>query len=295
MRIHKVVIPAAGSGRRLYPTTKAQPKAMLPVGRKPAIQWVAEEVVANGLQQILIITGQQKRAIEDHFDTVLDAQAPAKSGHLFPDILNSRDVSFFFVRQSYPRGLGDAIAHAQPFVGDEPFAVALADAIIIEASRPASLLRRMMGLFVDKRPAAVVAVREVPDDLVSSYGIVEASNGGSEAFTISHLVEKPHLSAAPSNLAVTARYILSPELFRYLANTPPDESGEIQLSDALRLMLEDGHDIWAMRLTPGEIRYDVGNFYEYAKSFIALAVNDPEQGAAISEYLRELVMGDEQR
>ncbi len=290
--INKVIIPAAGLGTRLYPITKSQPKEMLPLGRKPAIQLVAEEAVANGLHQILIITGQHKRAIEDHFDTAAgNGQDSIENGHLFPGILGNKDVDFFFVRQSRPDGLGDAIAHAEAFVGDEPFAIALGDAVIANGGQYTPLLRRMIRLFAEKEPAGIVAVREVPDQWVGSYGIVKPSNGEGEVFRISDIVEKPPVHAAPSNLAVTARYIFSPQLFSYLTNTPPDESDEVQLTDAMRLMLQDGHDIWAIKLAPEEVRYDVGNFYEYAKAFIAMALADPDQGAALFQYLKDLVDG----
>ena len=289
--IRKVIIPAAGLGTRLYPITKAQPKEMLPLGRKPAIQIVAEEAVANGLDQILIITGQHKRAIEDHFDTGLNGQNSAAKNDFFPNILSNGDVSFFFVRQSRPRGLGDAVAEALPFVGDEPFAVALGDAVITEGGCPAGVLQRMGELFGDRRPAAVVAIRQVPDDAVRAYGVVEPSNGVGEAFSISDIIEKPQPSEAPSNFAVTARYIFSPQIFSYIARTPKDDSGEVQLTDAMRLMLQDGHDIWAVKLASHEIRYDVGNFYEYAKAFIVMALADPEEGTALSQYVKEIVNG----
>ncbi|GAG34269.1 unnamed protein product, partial [marine sediment metagenome] len=249
-----------------------------------------EEAISNGLRQILLITGQHKRAIEDHFDTAAgNGQGSVENGHLFPGILGNKDIDIFFVRQSRPDGLGDAIAHAKSFVGDEPFAIALGDAVLTNANHCAHLLSRMARLFAEKKPAGVVAVRDVPNELVSSYGIVKPSNGEGEVFRISDIVEKPAPHTAPSNLAVTARYMFSPQVFSYLADTPPDSSDEVQLTDAMRLMLQDGHDIWAMQLAPKEVRYDVGNFYGYAKAFIAMALADPDQGAALSQYLKELV------
>ncbi len=263
---------------------------MLPLGRKPAIQLVAEEAVSNGLHQILLITGYHKRAIEDHFDMAAgNGQDSAENAHLFPGILGREDIDIFFVRQSHPDGLGDAITHAKTFVGDEPFAIALGDAVIANQSHCAVLLSRMAEVFAKKEPAGVVAVREVPIELVGSYGVVNPSNGEGQVFRISDIVEKPSRDAAPSNLAVTARYIFSPQVFSYLAHTPRDASNEVQLTDAMRLMLQDGHEIWAMKLAPEEIRYDVGNFYEYAKAFITMALADPDEGSALCAYIRELV------
>ena len=289
MEIRKVVIPAAGLGTRLYPLTRAQPKEMLPLGRKPTIQWVAEEAVANGLDEILIITGRQKRAVEDH----LDFDSGEENGSGVPpeglDVLHNSSVRFFFTRQSVPRGLGDAVAQARLFTGPEPFAVALGDAVIMRDGHPASLLGRMTDLFLSRQVDGVVAVREVPRELVSSYGVVQPAGEPGETFLLADLVEKPAPEQAPSRLAVTARYVFAPCLHDYLERTAPDAQGEVQLTDAVRAMIADGRQVWAVRLAPGEVRYDVGNFLQYARAFCAVALADPEVGEELSEYLRSLL------
>jgi len=293
MSIRKAVIPAAGLGTRLYPATRSQPKEMLPLGRKPTIQLVVEEVVAAGLREILIITGQQKRAIEDHFD--------AANGL-------GLEASFFFTRQSEQRGLGDAVACARHFVGSETFLVALGDCLIwspprrVEARASAAegrqeggLVARMLALHEQKRPGATIAVQRVPADRLSDYGVVAPkaepgfTGATASAFEISDIVEKPGPDRAPSDLAVAARYVLDPVVFEFLARTPPGNQGEIQLTDALRLMLREGCAVWCMPLSETETRYDVGSFPGYWKAFADMMVNDPEIGEELRDHLRGLL------
>lgn len=281
MSIRKAVIPAAGLGTRLYPATRSQPKEMLPLGRKPTIQLVVEEVVAAGLREILIITGQQKRAIEDHFDEADGLEIEA---------------SFFFTRQSTPRGLGDAVACARHFVGDETFLVALGDCFIW---RPGlgqdGVAARLLELHEERRPGATIAVQRVSPERLSQYGVVapkaDPGPGGEAgaAFEISDIVEKPGPERAPSPLAVAARYVLDPVIFDFLARTPPGHKGEVQLTDALRLMLQEDHAIWCVPLGQGETRYDVGSFASYWKAFAAMMVNDPEAGQELRAYLGALL------
>ncbi len=283
--ITKAVIPAAGLGTRLYPLTRAQPKEMLPLGRKPAIQLVVEECVEAGLNEILFINGRTKRAIEDHFDNMGNGNG---CGPLFPE-MNGR-LRFFYVRQSEPRGLGDAVAQAEAFIRDESFVVALGDAVIKGNGGP-SLLRRMIALHEDRSPGAIVAVRRVPRERISSYGVVHPVEAFDErsAFRIDDIVEKPPPDEAPSDFAITARYIFTPAIFDYLADVEPGVGGEIQLTDAIRAMVHDGHEVWAVPLQPGEVRYDVGNFLEYAKAFLEIALSDPEVGAELTKHLHTML------
>jgi UTP--glucose-1-phosphate uridylyltransferase len=279
MTIRKAIIPAAGLGTRLHPATRSQPKEMLPLGRKPTIQLVVEEVVAAGVREILIVTGAKKRAIEDHFDQA--------------DELGI-DASFYFTRQSQQLGLGDAVHCGREFVGDDPFVVALGDCVITgDGSVP--LLSRLLAAHRAAAPAATIAVQQVPPDRISSYGIVApqgrvvpAPADADQGFEISDIVEKPQPEHAPSDLAVTARYVLEPIIFDYLAGTRPGLGGEVQLTDALRCLLGDGHPIRCVLLAPDEFRYDVGSFESYWKAFAALMVKDQELGPRLRAFLREL-------
>ncbi len=280
MTIRKAVIPAAGLGTRLYPATRSQPKEMLPLGRKPTIQLVVEEVVAAGLREVLIVTGAKKRAIEDHFDHA--------------DDLNI-DAAFFFTRQTAQLGLGDAVRCAHQFVGDEPFVVALGDCVIAgNASVP--LLSRLLAAHRHADAVATIAVQRVPPERVSSYGVVAPQTdpppgavGAGDSFRIRDIVEKPQPESAPSDLAVTARYVLDPIVFQYLEDAVPGLGGEVQLTDALRRLLADGHAIHCVLLAPDEERYDVGSFESYWKAFAATMVNDEELGPQLRSYLRGLV------
>ncbi|MFQ6131907.1 MAG: UTP--glucose-1-phosphate uridylyltransferase [Armatimonadota bacterium] len=279
MSIRKAVIPAAGLGTRLHPATRSQPKEMLPLGRKPTIQLAVEEVVAAGLREILVITGEKKRAIEDHFDQANGLGIEA---------------SFFFTRQSVQRGLGDAVACARHFVGDEPFVVALGDCLIWSRGGD-GVVARMLALHEEKRPAATIAVQRVPADRLDQYGVVApraeqaAADDPPPAFEIGDIVEKPGPDRAPSNLAVTARYVLDPMVFEFLDRTPAGHGGEVQLTDALRLMLQAGHAIWCVPLGGSETRYDVGSFVSYWKAFADMMVNDPEVGEELRAYLRTVL------
>ena len=286
MVIRKVVIPAAGLGTRLYPITKSQPKEMLPLGRKPAIQLVLEEVISCGLRQVLIITGQHKRTLEDHFDI----NAGNGATPFLPPELSSGLACVFYVRQSQPRGLGDAVAKAEPFICEEPFAVALGDAIIHSPLRE-PLLARMICLFEQEAPAAVVAVRQVPTEQIGSYGMVKPADGSAtaEAFLLSDIVEKPRPAEAPSNWAITGRYLFTPLIFEYLRLTPEGKGGEVQLTDAIRALIAAGHPVWAVKLAEGETRYDVGNFFQYSQAFIEIALRDPEVGEALRSVIAKML------
>jgi len=290
MPVTKAVIPAAGLGTRLYPITKAQPKEMLPLGRKPAIQVIVEEVIAAGITDICIVTGRDKRAIEDHFDVGTNVHAPP-NGDLFPPALRNGSVHIFYVRQPEPKGLGEALLHTEAFTGDEPFLVALGDAVISGTAERGDLIRRMDAAMEATRGDGVIAVRKVPKTQVSHYGVVEPLGeiGEESHFAVGDLVEKPAVDEAASNIAIAGRYLLSPIVFDYLKETPPGAGGEVQLTDALRHMTVDREAVWAVLMEAGEQRYDVGNFLQYSRAFIRFSLDDPEVGVAVREYMQRMI------
>ncbi|MEV3551844.1 UTP--glucose-1-phosphate uridylyltransferase GalU [Paenibacillus larvae] len=286
MKIRKAIIPAAGLGTRFLPATKAQPKEMLPIVDKPAIQYIVEEAIDSGIENIIIVTGRHKRAIEDHFDksVELEMQLEEKGDerllHLVQAVSNLADVHY--IRQKEPLGLGHAILCARNFIGDEPFAVLLGDDII--QSEPPTL-KGMMELF-EETERSVIAVQEVAHEDVSKYGIISPSAENSRYTQIKDLVEKPDPAEAPSNLAVIGRYIISPEIFDILERQKPGRGGEIQLTDALRVLNRD----FPMAAFPIQgKRYDVGDKFGYIEATIELALQRDELGDAVKQYLTELV------
>ena len=290
--IAKAIIPAAGWGTRLLPATKSQPKEMLPVGRKPAVQYVVEELQAAGLTQVLLVTGQRKRAIEDHFDLdpelVLALKQAGNEG-LLADLafLESR-TRLFYTRQSSPQGLGHAISLAEEFCDDEPCVVALGDSLIA-ADDPAEPLRAMMQAHCDLGAAAVVAVETVPAEETFRYGIVTVEGAEpptGEPVLMTDIVEKPSAGSAPSNLAVAARYTFSPDIFAALKRTPPDRQGHVQLSDAIKVLIQMGKPVYAWVFGPGQRRYDVGNFESYFRTFVDFALADEQYGYLARKYIK---------
>jgi UTP--glucose-1-phosphate uridylyltransferase len=290
-QITKAIVPAAGLGTRLLPATKAQPKEMLPVGRKPILQHVVEELEAAGLGQILIITGRRKRVIEDHFD--LDPQLVAvleQAGNeaMLADLKYVEGgARYFYTRQSTPLGLGHAVSLGADFVGDQDCVVALGDSLIA-ADDPASPVRAMMDVQRQLGAAAIVAVEKVPHDETFRYGIVSiegAEPPAGEPVAMTDIIEKPPAGTAPSSLAVAARYVFSPAIFEALARTVPDKRGEIQLTDAIRLLIRMGHPVYAWSLGPDEQRYDVGNFESYFRTFIDFALADERYGYLVRKYI----------
>lgn len=279
MPITKAVIPVAGLGTRLMPATKSQPKEMLPIGRKPIVQYVAEELAAAGLSTILFVTGAKKRSIEDHFE-----YSPEHGENLrewgFPD-----NATFFYIRQSAPRGLGDAILHAEKFSCSEPFAVALGDSII-RGGNHASLLSRMVETFEETGAGAVVAFMEVPEDHVRRYGIAAPKGRVGATFEVEALIEKPTPGEAPSRLAIAARYVFDPAVFDAIRRTPPGSNGELEITDAMNTLIKMGRSVVGVKLKPDEHRYDIGNFETYFKSFVDFALEDPEYGYMIRQHLR---------
>ncbi len=288
-RVRKAVIPAAGLGTRFLPATKAQPKEMLPLVDKPIIQYVVEEAVASGIDDILIITGRGKRAIEDHFDRALElewALGNGRKGELLEAVQHITNLAdIHFIRQKEPRGLGHAVLQARRHVGDEPFAVLLGDEVFTGA---APCLRQLL----DRHSAiggSLVAVCPVPENQVHRYGIVRPSEvGGADrvCFPVADLVEKPGPEAAPSCLAVVGRYIIAPEIFDILDSLPPGVNGEIQLTDALRLLART-QPLHAC-LVEGR-RYDVGDKLGFLQATVELALGRDDLGAGFRRFLLDLL------
>jgi len=291
MQIDIAVVPVAGLGTRLLPATKSQPKEMLPVGRKPVVQYVTEELTRVGLKQMLFVTGPGKTSIENHFDLNLELiQSLREAGkeELLAELEFERaPVRYFFTRQRRLLGLGHAVACAEAFVGNQPFVVALGDSII-GMNAQSDVVRRMMDVYAERDAAAVIAFEEVPPADVHRYGIAAPREGG-DVFDIDDLIEKPSREEAPSNLAIAARYVLSPAIFDALARTPPGAGGEIQLTDAIRLLLREGGRVVGVSLGPQERRYDIGNFDSYFRAFAEFALADPIYGPGLRRHLEALL------
>ncbi|MCX6625669.1 MAG: UTP--glucose-1-phosphate uridylyltransferase [Acidobacteria bacterium] len=290
--IRNAIVPVAGHGTRMLPATKSQPKEMLPVARKPIVQYVAEELVANQISEILFITGRGKSSIENHFDRDPDLirtlSATNKTG-LLKD-LEQCDLAahIYYSRQSEQKGLGHAILCGESFAGEQPFAVALGDSIIGMHGN-SNALRKMADVFESQRASCVVAVEEVPLEDVSQYGIVEPAGGDGDVFRVRRMVEKPKPPEAPSRLAIAARYIFSPIIFDMLHRVEPDHRGEIQLTDAIQMLCEEGKRVLAFKLAPEEKRYDIGNFPSYFQTFVEFALADPVYGPDFRAFLETLL------
>ena len=287
--IKKAVIPAAGLGTRMLPLTKSQPKEMLPIGSKPCIQYIVEELAACGVEEILVITGQKKRSIEDYFDKDNELNRLLHRSEQ-QDLLETlayedMNVQFFFTRQASPTGLGDAVRLAKSFVNNEPFIIALGDSIIFSQSNP-PLLARMINLHHENLGAMIIGTREVPREDVSKYGIIKpASEITGNVIEIADVVEKPSPQTAPSTIAFAARYILPPEIFSALERTSPGRGGEVQLTDAIRLMLKEGIKGYGVPLANDEKRYDIGNMGSYFQAFVDFALRDEKYGYMLKQYI----------
>jgi UTP--glucose-1-phosphate uridylyltransferase len=289
-RVRKAVLPAAGLGTRFLPATKAQPKEMLPVVDKPLIQYVVEECVASGIENIIIVTGRGKNAIEDHFDSspALEQYLEDRGKKDLADLVRSISnmVTFSYTRQKEPLGLGHAVLAARDLVGPEPFAVLLGD-VIIPDPRPAT--RQLMDVY-EATGIGAIAVEEVPREKTYLYGVVDAqvepnSQWGERLLRIRNLVEKPKPAEAPSNYAVTGRYVLPPEVFDCLARTKPGRGGEIQLTDALRMLAEE-KGLWAY-IYEGT-SFDAGDKLGFLQATVEMALRNPELGENFRAYLRTL-------
>jgi len=290
--ITKAIVPAAGMGTRLLPATKSQPKEMLPVGRKPAVQYVVEELQAAGLRQVLMITGRRKRAIEDHFDAdpqLVSALMQAGNEARLADLAYLEGkLRFFYTRQSPPRGLGHAISLGADFAGDDDCVVALGDSLIA-AENPAAPLQAMMMAHRNLGAAAIIAVEKVPQEEAFRYGIVSIAGAEpppGEPVAMTDTVEKPPSGTAPSTMAVAARYVFSPAIFEALDRTLPDKKGEVQLTDAIKLLIRMGVPVYAWLLPPDQRRYDVGNFESYFRTFIDFSLADERYGYLVRKYIK---------
>jgi len=290
IRVRKAVFPAAGLGTRFLPATKAQPKDMLPLVDKPIIQYGVEEAVASGVDNIILVTGRGKNAIEDHFDvsveleTFLEARGKREQAAEIRKISNL--INFAYVRQGEPLGLGHAVLVTRELVGDEPFAVILADDVI-DAEPPA--VRQLVDVF-DRLDGPVLAVERVPQDDISNYGVIavdkEASASlGPGVYRVRDLVEKPSRDEAPSNLAIIGRYVLTPDIFPALAATKSDRTGEIQLTNGLRELLKK-RPIYACEVKG--VRHDTGNKLGFLKAVVYFALRRPDLASKFSEYLVSL-------
>jgi UTP--glucose-1-phosphate uridylyltransferase len=291
MDISIAVVPVAGLGTRLLPATKSQPKEMLPVGRKPVVQYVVEELTRVGLKRLLFITGPGKASIENHFDLDNDlVQALRERGK--EEMLEALEyerapVQYFYTRQRELLGLGHAILCAEPFVGNQPFVAALGDSIIGMHAK-SDIVKRMTSCFVEKNAAAGIAFEEVDRADVYKYGVAKPKHNG-DVFEIADLIEKPAVAEAPSNLAIAARYVLAPSVFDAIRRTPPGKGGEIQITDAIRLMIQEGGKVYGIRLRKDEHRYDIGNFQAYFRAFLEFALADEKQGPALRKHLESLL------
>ena len=289
--IKNAVVPVAGLGTRLLPATKSQPKEMLPVAKKPIVQYVVEELAASGVREILFVTGRGKASIENHFDhdpnLLASLNSTAKEDLIGELEFEKLETHFLYTRQSVQRGLGDAILCGEPFVGHDPFAVALGDSII-GLQGQSRICARMSEVYERHQAAAVIAVEPVPDEQVSFYGVVKPETEG-DVFTIGDLVEKPPAGEAPSNLAIVGRYVFAPVIFDMIHRVKPDKRGEIQLTEAIRMLCETGRRVMGVKLAPGEHRYDIGNYQSYFETFIEFALADPQYGPRLRKRLKALL------
>lgn len=291
--VARAIVPVAGLGTRLLPATKSMPKEMLPVGRKPVVQYVVEELQAAGIAQILLITGRRKQAIEDHFDVdpelIAGLQRAGNEQQLADLAYHNGNTRFFYTRQAEPRGLGDAVLYGAEFAGAEPCVVSLGDSII-RSSREGEALRGLIAAHKATGASATIMVEEVSADDTYRYGIVAPAGAADppagEPFRLRDIIEKPRLGAAPSRLAVAARYVLNPEIFDALRQTPLDARGELQLTDAIRVLIQWGKPVYAWRLRADERRYDIGNFESYFRAFVDFALADDRYGYTLRQYLK---------
>ena len=282
MKVKKAIIPAAGLGTRFLPATKAQPKEMLPIVDKPTIQYIVEEAIASGIEEILIITGRNKKSIEDHFDKSIELELELeKSGkeellELVRDISDMVDIHY--IRQKEPRGLGHAIHCAKTFVGNEPFAVLLGDDVV-DSKTPC--LKQLIDCFSEYK-TTILGVQTVANENVSKYGIVDGIHIEDRVYKVKDLVEKPSAEEAPSNVAILGRYIITPEIFNILENTKPGKGGEIQLTDALKTLISK-EAMYAYNFE-GK-RYDVGDKLGFLQATIEFALKKDELRGEFIDYL----------
>ncbi|MEH7225232.1 UTP--glucose-1-phosphate uridylyltransferase GalU [Bacillus sp. JJ1566] len=285
MKVRKAIIPAAGLGTRFLPATKAMPKEMLPIVDKPTIQYIVEEAVESGIEDIIIVTGKTKRAIEDHFDNSFELeQNLLEKGklELLEEVQKSSRVDIHYIRQKEPKGLGHAVWSARKFIGDEPFAVLLGDDIV-QADKPC--LRQLMDEY-EQTYSSIIGVQTVPDEETHRYGIVDPSIQTGRRYQVTNFVEKPAPGKAPSNLAIMGRYILTPEIFMFLEKLETGAGGEIQLTDAIQ-QLNEIQRVFAYDFEG--TRYDVGEKFGFIKTQVEFALKNESLRDDLLKYLAEVV------
>lgn len=298
MPVNVAVIPVAGFGTRLLPLTKSVAKELLPLGGKPVLQHVVEEMQDAGLQQIVMITSELKKGIETHFESNPELVQRLRNEQK-PDLADRlefvrENTSIDYLIQHEQKGLGHAVLCARDRVGNQPFLVALGDAMI-GLNQHASLCKRMIRIFDQHNADAVIAFQQVADSKVGRYGIASLQPGyneGDELFVLNDLIEKPTLAEAPSTFAIAARYICKPVVFEYLQDTAPGVGGEIQLTDAIRTLLKNGGKVLGVPLREKEKRYDVGSFDSYYQAFLETALADPQYGPALKQKMQEILQSD---
>lgn len=284
-KVKKAIIPAAGLGTRFLPATKAMPKEMLPIVDKPTIQYIVEEAIESGIEDIIIVTGKGKRAIEDHFDNAFELEenlARKEKFKLLEEVRKPGNVEIHYIRQKEPRGLGHAIWCARKFIGNEPFAVLLGDDIV-QAEVPS--LKQLMNLY-DKVGSSVIGVQPVPKQDTNRYGIIDPISQDGRMYEVRNFVEKPAVELAPSNLAIMGRYILTPEIFDLLENQEKGSGGEIQLTDAIQ-RLNSIQNVFAFDFEG--TRYDVGEKLGFIKTTIEMALSRDDLRESLLDYLVKLV------
>lgn len=292
MKVRKTIIPAAGLGTRFLPATKAQPKEMLPIVDKPTLQYIIEEAIASGIEEILIITGRNKKSIEDHFDKSIELELELeKKGklQLLEEVRRISDmVNIYYIRQKEPKGLGHAINCAKSFIGNEPFAVLLGDDIV-DSEKPC--LRQMIEIY-DEYKTTILGVQEVPKKDVYKYGIIDGNLVEDRIYKVNDLVEKPKVENAPSNIAILGRYIINPSILEVLDNTKPGSGGEIQLTDALN-GLSQREAMYAYNFE-GK-RYDAGNKLGYLEATVEFALKRDDLREGFLNYLIDIVEKEKNR
>lgn len=285
MKVRKAIIPAAGLGTRFLPATKAQPKEMLPIVDKPTIQYIIEEAVEAGIQDIIIVTGRNKRSIEDHFDRSIELELELERGKKQEMLDMVKEISemanIHYIRQKEPRGLGHAILAAQHFIGEEPFAVLLGDDVVI-SKQPC--LGQMLDVFQEYQ-TSILGVQTVPHEVVNKYGIIAGKQVDDRVYKVNDMVEKPSLEEAPSNVAVLGRYIITPEIFHFLETQDAGKGGEIQLTDALKRLAKE-QAMYAYDFKGH--RYDVGSKTGFLQANIEFALRSDELKDEMKEYLQKL-------
>lgn len=288
-KIKKAIIPAAGLGTRFLPATKAMPKEMLPILDTPTIQYIVEEAARAGIEDIIIVTGKHKRAIEDHFDNQKELESTLKDKgklDLLEKVQHSTDLAnIFYVRQKEQKGLGHAIWTARQFFGDEPFAILLGDDIV-QSETPA--IQQLIEQY-EVTQKSVIGVQEVPYEETHRYGIVEPKTKQGRRYEVSQFVEKPAPGTAPSNLAIMGRYVLTPEIFKYLDTQDVGAGGEIQLTDAIERLNQDD-SVYAYEFDG--TRYDVGEKIGFVKTTLHFALNDPSMKEEMTRYIKDLLNED---